>query len=199
MAAESVLIVGGGPAGLEAARLLADIGTPVTLVEKRAELGGMPIAERYAALTHGFRDAESMINNMVGAVSASPLVDVRLGASVVEAEGEAEAHGAAVRDALPLALLAAVPPPPPTDSGTAMVARPISTTPFQTSSKRASGSPSAARAASTPPTDAAQPRRLSASPVCSSEMPIDMEVPSSRTRSSRAGVPKTRTCSHSIG
>ena len=92
-----------------------------------------------------------------------------------------------------------VPPPPPTDSGTAMVARPISTTPFQTSSKRAPGSPSAARAASTPPTDAAQPRRLSASPVCSSEMPIDMEVPSSRTRSSRDGVAKTRTCSHSIG
>ncbi len=86
---DNVLIVGGGPAGLESARLLADIGTRVVLVEKRDYLGGTPIAERYAALTHGFHDAEEMINKMINPVIASPLVDVRLNSTVTAAEGAA--------------------------------------------------------------------------------------------------------------
>lgn len=89
MSSDSVLIIGGGPAGLEAARLLADIGTKSILVEKRHFLGGTPIAERYAALTHGFHDAEEMMNKMIGAVSDNPFVDVRLNSTVVEASGEA--------------------------------------------------------------------------------------------------------------
>ncbi len=36
-----VLVVGGGPAGLEAARVLAEAGRPVRLVEREAQLGGM--------------------------------------------------------------------------------------------------------------------------------------------------------------
>jgi heterodisulfide reductase subunit A len=89
MSSDSVLIIGGGPAGLEAARLLSDIGTKVVLVEKREFLGGTPIAERYAALTHGFHDAEEMMNQMIDAVTSSSLVDVRLNATVTAAEGEA--------------------------------------------------------------------------------------------------------------
>ena len=89
MSSDAVLIVGGGPAGLEAARLLADIGTKVVLVEKREFLGGTPIAERYAALTHGFHDAEEMMNKMITAVTDNPFVDVRLNATVTAAEGEA--------------------------------------------------------------------------------------------------------------
>ncbi len=89
MPSDNVLIIGGGPAGLEAARLLAGIGTRVTLVEKRDFLGGTPIAERYAALTHGFHDAEEMMNKMIQDVTNSPLVDVRLGSTVTAAEGEA--------------------------------------------------------------------------------------------------------------
>jgi heterodisulfide reductase subunit A len=34
-----VLIIGGGPAGLEAARGVADLGYPVTIVEKEDRLG----------------------------------------------------------------------------------------------------------------------------------------------------------------
>ncbi len=41
--ADSVLIIGGGPAGLEAARLLSDIGVKSIIVEKRDSLGGTPI------------------------------------------------------------------------------------------------------------------------------------------------------------
>ncbi|MCA9963944.1 MAG: CoB--CoM heterodisulfide reductase iron-sulfur subunit A family protein [Anaerolineales bacterium] len=89
MASDNVLIVGGGPAGLEAARLLSDIGVKVTLVEKRPFLGGTPIAERYAALTHGFHDAETMMNGMIEAVTNNSLVDVRLNSSVTASEGEA--------------------------------------------------------------------------------------------------------------
>jgi heterodisulfide reductase subunit A len=89
MPSQSVLIVGGGPAGLEASRLLADIGSRVILVEQRPYLGGAPIAERYAALTHGFRDAEEMMNQMIAQVTDNPLVDVRLGSTVTAAEGVA--------------------------------------------------------------------------------------------------------------
>ena len=48
---KNVLIIGGGPAGLEAARGVADLGYPVKLVEKADRLGGMPILADYAALT----------------------------------------------------------------------------------------------------------------------------------------------------
>ena len=55
MPENNVLVIGGGPAGLEAARGVADLGYPVKLVEKADRLGGMPILADYAALTpeHG--------------------------------------------------------------------------------------------------------------------------------------------------
>jgi heterodisulfide reductase subunit A len=89
MSSESVLIIGGGPAGLEAARLLADIGTRAIIVEQRAQLGGAPIAENYAALTHGFHSAEDMMNRMIAQVVDNPLVEICLNATVTAAEGEA--------------------------------------------------------------------------------------------------------------
>ncbi|MCC6191879.1 MAG: CoB--CoM heterodisulfide reductase iron-sulfur subunit A family protein [Anaerolineales bacterium] len=89
MPADTILIIGGGPAGLEAARLIGDLGRKVILVEKREQLGGTPVAESYAALTHGFRSAEEAMNEVIGAVRANPTVDVRLGSEVVACEGEA--------------------------------------------------------------------------------------------------------------
>ena len=51
MPGDTVLIIGGGPAGLYAARSVADLGTPVVLVEKREHLGGTPVTANYASFT----------------------------------------------------------------------------------------------------------------------------------------------------
>ena len=53
-----ILVVGGGPAGLAAARGIADVGYQAVLVESRTKLGGTPIHSNYAALTPDFRSAE---------------------------------------------------------------------------------------------------------------------------------------------
>lgn len=87
MASDTTLIIGGGPAGLEAARLIGDLGQKAVLVEKRDHLGGTPIAENYAALTHGFRDAEEAVDELIRAVTHNPNVEVRLGSEVVASEG----------------------------------------------------------------------------------------------------------------
>jgi heterodisulfide reductase subunit A len=89
MASDAILIIGGGPAGLEAARLVGDLGHKAILVEKRDHLGGTPIAENYAALTHGFRDAEEAVDELIRSVTHNPNADVHLGSEIVAAEGSA--------------------------------------------------------------------------------------------------------------
>ncbi len=89
MASDTILIIGGGPAGLEAARLVGDLGHKAIVVEKRDHLGGTPIAENYAALTHGFRDAEEAVDELIRGVTHNPNADVHLGSEVVAAEGSA--------------------------------------------------------------------------------------------------------------
>ena len=89
MASDTVLIVGGGPAGLEAARLLGGLGQKAIVVEKREALGGAPMAEHYAALTHGFRSAEAAVNELIAAAQANPSVEFRLGSEIVACSGQA--------------------------------------------------------------------------------------------------------------
>jgi heterodisulfide reductase subunit A len=86
---DRVLVIGGGPAGLEAAALAARLGADVTIVERRDDLGGMPIAENYAALTHGFQSAEEMMGRMVAAATDQSNVEVRTGTEVTAVDGEA--------------------------------------------------------------------------------------------------------------
>lgn len=88
MVNERVLVIGGGPAGLQAAKMVADLGCPVLLVEERPQLGGTPLFESYAGLTHGFRSAEEAVGELVRAVQTDPLVEVRLRTTVVGCEGE---------------------------------------------------------------------------------------------------------------
>ncbi|MBI2962626.1 MAG: CoB--CoM heterodisulfide reductase iron-sulfur subunit A family protein [Deltaproteobacteria bacterium] len=89
MPSDRVLIIGGGPAGIEAARNLADLGIPVTIVEARERLGGMPIHAQYAALTPDLEDAETAMNRRIEPLLGHPLVDLRCNSAVTGSSGTA--------------------------------------------------------------------------------------------------------------
>lgn len=82
-----VVVIGGGPAGLEAARLAGELGSKVTIVEQRDELGGRPIAESYAALTHGMQSAEELTNQLIAGAVDQPSVEVKTSSEVTAIEG----------------------------------------------------------------------------------------------------------------
>jgi heterodisulfide reductase subunit A len=83
---ERVLIIGGGPAGLEAARAVAEVGSQAILVERRDVLGGMPDEAGYAALTPHLGSAQEALDHLRAGVD-HPNVDVRLGSSVTGCTG----------------------------------------------------------------------------------------------------------------
>lgn len=73
---KTVLVVGGGPAGLEAARLATLRGHEVILFEKQAQLGG---TLRFAGLV--YQPNERLLNWLIGQVKKLG-VDIRLGSEV---------------------------------------------------------------------------------------------------------------------
>jgi 2,4-dienoyl-CoA reductase (NADPH2) len=73
-----VLIAGGGPAGLEAARLLALRGHAVTLCEREPELGGLALAAVAAEPNNA-----PLLDELLRAVAAAK-IEVRLGCAVDE-------------------------------------------------------------------------------------------------------------------
>jgi heterodisulfide reductase subunit A len=86
---ESIIIIGGGPGGLEAAKGVAELGGKVVLIEQRDRLGGTPDSANYAALTHHFIDAEEVMGKMIAAIGGHPCVDIRLGSRVTGFQGQA--------------------------------------------------------------------------------------------------------------
>jgi len=84
-----VLVIGGGPAGLEASRGIADLGYNCILVDKADFLGGNPIFADYSAITPDMRNAEEAMDEMIAKVMVNPLVDVRLSTTVKASTGEA--------------------------------------------------------------------------------------------------------------
>ncbi len=84
-----ILVIGGGPAGLEAARGIADLGYNAILVDKAEFLGGTPISADYAAITPDMRNTEEAMNEMIEKVTDNPLVDIRLNTIVTTSEGVA--------------------------------------------------------------------------------------------------------------
>jgi heterodisulfide reductase subunit A len=89
MPSDVVMIIGGGPAGLTAARAVGELGGRAVVIETRERLGGMPDAANYAALTPDFRPASEAVAEMVAAVEAQPGVTVRTSTRVTAREGEA--------------------------------------------------------------------------------------------------------------
>ena len=88
MTSDKVLVIGGGPAGLEAARSVADLGVSAILLEKRERLGGTPDRENYAKLTHHWRDASEAMGELVASVTRHPNVEVKYSAAVKSIEGQ---------------------------------------------------------------------------------------------------------------
>ncbi len=84
----SVLVVGGGPAGLAAVRSLANLGQHVVLVEKEDTLGGAPIQSQYSRLVPSGEWASDAIGRMVSAVQGRDNVGIRCGTRVTEFSGE---------------------------------------------------------------------------------------------------------------
>ncbi|HET8979310.1 MAG TPA: FAD-dependent oxidoreductase [Solirubrobacteraceae bacterium] len=95
---ETVVVIGGGPAGIEAARAIADLGLRSVLVEQRERLGGTPIFANYAALTPYFEDAEAAMDGMIAALSERQLAEVRTQTTVTELAGEAGAFTVTLSD-----------------------------------------------------------------------------------------------------
>ncbi|MCB0650986.1 MAG: CoB--CoM heterodisulfide reductase iron-sulfur subunit A family protein [Saprospiraceae bacterium] len=87
MANQDIVIIGGGPAGIEAAKGIGDLGYKAILVEKRDRLGGNPDEQQYAALTPDLRDADEAIAEMIAPLTANPNVEVMYNTLVTGAEG----------------------------------------------------------------------------------------------------------------
>jgi 2,4-dienoyl-CoA reductase-like NADH-dependent reductase (Old Yellow Enzyme family) len=90
--ARRVLVVGGGPAGMEAARVLAERGHRVTLLEREDHLGG---ALRIAARAPGWEAYATAVDWLVRQLARLE-VDVRLGAPAGAAAVLAERPDAVV-------------------------------------------------------------------------------------------------------
>lgn len=89
MTSGKVLIIGGGPSGLESARCVAELGGEAILIEKRERLGGTPDRENYAKLTHHWRDASEAMADMAAAVTSNKNVEVKYNAEVKGMSGSA--------------------------------------------------------------------------------------------------------------
>ncbi len=83
---DRVLVVGGGPAGMEAARAIAELGGRVVLVERREVLGGTPDESNYAALTPNLGSAQEALERLRAGVD-DPNVEVRLRTQVAACSG----------------------------------------------------------------------------------------------------------------
>jgi heterodisulfide reductase subunit A len=91
---DTVLVIGGGPAGIEAARNAADLGLRSVLVEQRERLGGTPVYSRYASLTPYFADAEEAMDAMIAELRQRERAEVRTSTTVTGLAGQAGAFTA---------------------------------------------------------------------------------------------------------
>jgi 2,4-dienoyl-CoA reductase-like NADH-dependent reductase (Old Yellow Enzyme family) len=88
----SIAVIGGGPAGLETARVAAERGHQVTLYEATEELGGQVLL---AALPASRKEIRGVIDFLIGEVKRLG-VQLRLGSEIKGTEGELAQYDAVV-------------------------------------------------------------------------------------------------------
>ncbi len=88
MAFDTVVVIGAGPGGLRAAQGIAEVGTPVVLLERTDVLGGTPIQENYAGITPHGEEAEPLLRRMADLVTGNPAVDVRMQTTATALSGD---------------------------------------------------------------------------------------------------------------
>jgi heterodisulfide reductase subunit A len=85
---DTVLIVGGGPAGLSAAAGVAAAGKKAVLVEKEDVLGGAPILSGYAKLVPSGEWAKDAIGRMISVVENDSGITVYKSTKVITLDGD---------------------------------------------------------------------------------------------------------------
>ena len=85
----TVLVVGGGPAGLAAAAGVSGAGLNAVLVEKETRLGGAPILSGYAKLVPSGEWAKDAMGRMIKRVTDAKNATVHTGTKVTKLQGEA--------------------------------------------------------------------------------------------------------------
>jgi heterodisulfide reductase subunit A2 len=81
---KAAMVVGGGAAGMEAARSIADMGFEAILVEKSDQLGGQ--ARNLVVSSRGY-DYQGYLDNLIKTVESHPRIEVLLNSSVIDTSG----------------------------------------------------------------------------------------------------------------
>jgi heterodisulfide reductase subunit A-like polyferredoxin len=81
---QSALVIGGGVAGMTAAKSLADQGFPVHLVERNNELGGN-LRHIYSSTQN--QDPEKTLSRLIAGVEENPIINLHTESRVVRASG----------------------------------------------------------------------------------------------------------------
>ncbi len=80
--AENILVIGGGPAGLNAATMLAELGVKVTLAERDSFLGGNPKKFKYKFLFPDMQPADNVIGELIKKAETNSNIKVYLSSEV---------------------------------------------------------------------------------------------------------------------
>lgn len=81
---EDILVIGGGPAGMNSAVLLAEVGVNVTLVERDEFLGGNPKKFKYKFLFPDMQPADDVIGELIKRTETNGNINVYLSSKITD-------------------------------------------------------------------------------------------------------------------
>ena len=95
--AENILIIGGGPAGLHSATLLAELGVNVSLVERESYLGGNPKKFKYKFLFPDMQPADDVIGELIRKAESNANIKVYYSSEISDFKENGKKFDAAIK------------------------------------------------------------------------------------------------------